>query len=216
MDYANSILESGHDYIKRLVLSSLQMDSVLHWLAIFLVVFFILDVVRSFLPYLNSFFLFRKILNCANIVKLLFFFIIFFLQDSTIATDRSSTQKITLAVFSILVIATIVYVLFYVLTSIYMLFKYRSFKIALAGPKVLIVDGKCFTLDRFECAPVFIKSICHGEEVFHYGEHQLDKAPTVVVYRSAFYAIDYKFFSAFEHDNQKAIVFRPSATKQSV
>nr|AVM87589.1 hypothetical protein [Guangdong mandarin rat snake torovirus] len=216
METAKNLVSSGHDYFKKLVLSSLQLDSVLHWLAIFLVVFFALDIIRTVLPVLNSQFLFRKILNCGNIIKLLFFFIIFFLQDSTIVNNRTTTQKITLAVFSLLVIATILYVGFYMLTSVYMLLKYRSIKLALAGPKVLIVDGKCFTLDKFECAPVFTKTVCDGEEIFTFGEHQLDKPPTIVVYRSAFYSVDYKFFSAFEHNETKAIIFRPAQTKQSV
>lgn len=97
-----------------------------------------------------------------------------------------------------------------------MLLKYHSLSIALAGLKVLIVDGKCYTCDCFPSAPVFIKTTMNGRVEYRYGEHCLSDAPTLVAYRSLLTAVDYKYFNSFMHEDTKVIIFSPNKTQNNV
>lgn len=198
-----------------LVKGYVSLSSTMHFLALFLVVMFLVDILVTVFPFTSSLFLVRKFRNVTHLIKILFFFVIFFLHDSAAENERTSQQKFTLAIFSILVILTLLYIAFYVLGSIYMFIKYHSLQIALAGIKVLIVDGKCFTVDCYNPAPVFTKQVLNGLTEFRFGEHCLSGPPTSVAYRSVFYAVDYKFFNSFIHDNLKVIIFNPETTTKN-
>ncbi|AVM87349.1 hypothetical protein [Guangdong red-banded snake torovirus] len=212
MESSVSVLSKSHNWAKDYIRTLVSLDSALQSLAIFLVFQYLLQMQFNFLPRLNSNFIIRKLHNLVHVIHLILIFVLFYSLDSFFAERRTSAQTFTLVIFSVLVIGLILYVLFYVTTSVLMFIRHRSFQLAFAGPRSFILDNRVYPVDCFSPVIVFYKIDANGFTEIRFGEHCLDAIPTKVTYKSLLNSISFTYHSTIPQGRSSVVVFKSNET----
>nr|AVM87582.1 hypothetical protein [Guangdong chinese water snake torovirus] len=215
MDQQLSILGKSHTWARDYIRTLVSLDSALQALAVFLIFQYVLQIQFNFVPKLNSNFIIRKLHNLVHIVHLVLIFVLFYSLDSFFSDQRTAAQTFTLVVFSILVVGLILYVAFYVSTSVLMFVRHRSFQLAFAGPRSFILDNQVYPVDCYSPVIVFYRIDSGGFTEIRFGEHCLDSIPSKVTYKSLLTSVEFTYHSTIPQGRSSVVVFKSNETNKN-
>ncbi|AXP11710.1 membrane protein [Bellinger River virus] len=211
MESTSNVLHSASNAIKAQLAAYMPLSDTLVSLAFFLAFAMVLETTTSWMPKLTHWFIIRKTLQLVKFCKLLFFVVVFFITDST-SPERSTTQKVALAIFCLIIIYMICLITWYTIVAAIMLVRYQSLTMALSGSKVVIIDGAVFAVDCYSPILTFQKTVTNGTEEVRFGDSCLSSVPRNVAYRGILYAEDYIYHSTVKAGAATIIIFRTNKT----
>nr|WAK85904.1 putative matrix protein [Serpentovirales sp.] len=208
METVKNYFSSTNTWARKYVKSMVELDSVLQVLAFFLMFQCLMQFQRVLVPWLNSNIIIRKVHNLMHVCHLILIFVLFYSVDAVSYDQRTNSQKLTLVIFSLLVIGLVCYVGFYLSLSVLMLFRHRSLKLALAGPKSFIMDNNVYPVDCYAAVIVITKTSQTGFTEVRFGEHCLSAVPSTVVYKSLLTTEYFTYHSTITKDKTTCYVFK--------
>nr|WAK85883.1 putative matrix protein [Serpentovirales sp.]WAK85897.1 putative matrix protein [Serpentovirales sp.] len=123
-------------------------------------------------------------------------------------TNRAEEQSVIfMTMFIIITIILCLKLIVWVVSFIFMLVKYRSFNLALAGSPSFVIDGKAFTADCYTPVLAFVRTVTNGKSEVKFGEHCLTQLPEVVAYISYTRTVSYRFHTVVQDGNTKVHVW---------
>lgn len=213
METVGNWLTKFHDTANSWIGGYVQLSSVLSIVAAFLCFQALLALVFWIWPRAKSNLFFRK-LNCLMwLTHILLFFTVFFLIDSFSKKERTITQNMTLATFCILLIGLICYVVWNFGIGVFILFRHRSIKLALAGSRSFIINNGVYPVDCYQSVIVITKQISSGFTEYKFGEHCIDTLPTDIVYKSVFTTENYTYHSTVNQGSTTVYIFKSTNHK---
>ncbi|QFU19757.1 putative matrix protein [Serpentovirinae sp. isolate K48] len=123
-------------------------------------------------------------------------------------TNRAEEQStLFMTIFILITIILLLKLLYWVFSFLFMLVKYRSFNLALAGSPSFVIDGKAYPADCYSPVLAFVRTVSNGKSDVKFGEHCLTQLPELVAYISYSRTVTYRFQTVVQDGNTKVHVW---------
>lgn len=163
---------------------------------------FTLAICFKTLPTLKSYSFLTMLYKLLQFIKTVIIVAFFYLTNK--AEEQSA---IFMTVFIIITIILCLKFIYWVFTFIFMLVKYRSINVALAGSSVFIIDGKAYPADCYSPVVAFVRTVSNGSPEVRFGEHCITQLPESVCYVSYTRSVVYRYQNSVQDGTTKVHVW---------